>query len=94
LAESVRDVNGFFVSLCPIFDFDGWHVKNTIIVGHDTFCSDIGDMDDAHFFVLSGIASFYALRCGSGVYLGGRVKRLLLPFLFGTFCSYPTPGVD
>jgi hypothetical protein len=38
------------------------------------------------FFVLSGISSYYALGYLSGrKYLSGRVKRLVVPLVFGTF---------
>ncbi len=72
------------------FDFDGWHIKNTLLSSDLTLFVQILVMWMMPlFFVLSGIASFYALRRGSGAYLGGRVKRLLLPFLFGTFVLIP-----
>lgn len=87
-------VSGMLMVFCfhcaRFFDFDGWHVKNTqLSSGMTLFVQILVIWMMPLFFVLSGIASFYALRCGSGVYLGGRVKRLLLPFLFGTFVLIP-----
>ncbi len=72
------------------FNFEGWHIKNNqLSSGMSVFVEIVGMWMMPLFFVLSGIASFYALRRGSGAYLGGRVKRLLLPFLFGTFVLIP-----
>lgn len=87
-------VLGMLIVFCfhcaRFFDFDGWHVKNTqLSSGMTLFVQILVMWMMPLFFVLSGIASFYALRRGSGAYLGGRVKRLLLPFLFGTFVLIP-----
>ncbi len=72
------------------FNFEGWHIKNNqLSSGMSVFVDIVGMWMMPLFFVLSGIASLYALRRGSGAYLGGRVKRLLLPFLFGTFALIP-----
>lgn len=72
------------------FDFDGWHIKNNqLSSGMTLFVEILVIWMMPLFFVLSGIASFYALRRGSGAYLSGRIKRLLIPFLFGTFVLIP-----
>ncbi len=72
------------------FNFEDWHIKNNqLSSGMTLFIQILVMWMMPLFFVLSGIASFYALRRGSGAYLGGRVKRLLLPFLFGTFVLIP-----
>lgn len=72
------------------FDFDGWHIKNNqLSSGMTLFVEILVVWMMPLFFVLSGIASFYALRRGSGAYFSGRVKRLLIPFIFGTFVLIP-----
>jgi fucose 4-O-acetylase-like acetyltransferase len=42
------------------------------------------------FFVLSGMSSFYALKGKRvGQFVSERVKRLLIPFIFGVFVLIP-----
>jgi glucans biosynthesis protein C len=69
------------------FDHEGWHVKNPqqstammVLVGF------LVQWMMPLFFILSAMSSAFVLsRRSTGRYLGDRVKRLLVPFLLGTF---------
>ena len=77
-----------FVFHCMrFFDHEEWHVKNDeLAVWASAFVQVTWRFMMPLFFVVSAIASYYSLgsRTG-GQYLISRVKRLLVPFLFGTF---------
>jgi len=69
------------------FDTDGWHVKSlrtTPAVSMIVMITVQWMMP--LFFILSGIGAYHALaRQGWRQYLGSRVKRLVVPLVFGIF---------
>ena len=77
-----------FVFHCTrFFDDEGWHVKNDELADWATaFVQVTWRFMMPLFFVVSAIAAYYSLgsRTG-GQYLASRIKRLVVPFLFGTF---------
>jgi glucan biosynthesis protein C len=77
-----------FVFHCMrFFDDEDWHVKNDeVAIWATAFVQVTWRFMMPLFFVVSAFASYYSLRSRSaGQYLTSRVKRLLVPFLFGTF---------
>jgi len=77
-----------FVFHCMrFFDDEEWHVKNDeLALWASAFVQVTWRFMMPLFFVVSAFASYYSLRSHSaGQYLASRVKRLLVPFLFGTF---------
>ena len=73
------------------FDHEGWHVKNSeLSVGMDVLVSFLVLWIMPTFFVLSGFGSFYSLQNRSAAsYTTARIKRLLVPFVFGTLILIP-----
>jgi len=73
------------------FDDYPWHVKNSLV--SPTFSAFIGFLVIwimPVFFILSGMSSFYSLRKRTGgQFIIARVKRLLIPFIFGVFVLIP-----
>ncbi len=78
-------VMAFLFHCARFFDFDFWHVKNAELDwGTTVFVAIVAQWLMPLFFVLSGISSYYALDYLSGSkYLNARVKRLLIPLIFG-----------
>jgi len=77
----------FFFHCARFFDFEGWHVKNNqLSEGLTVFVGVVAQWVMPMFFLLSGMSACFSFgsRCG-GSYLGNRVRRMLVPFLFGTF---------
>lgn len=77
-----------FVFHCArFFNYEYWHVKNNQLdLGMSVFVSFLVLWIMPLFFLLSGEGSYFALsfRTG-GKYITERFKRLVVPFLFGTF---------
>ena len=75
----------FFFHCARFFDDLGWHAKSgEISYGMTIFVDVLAQWIMPLFFVLSGISSYYALNYISGKkYLGARVKRLVVPLVFG-----------
>ena len=76
-----------FVFHCMrFFDHEEWHVKNDeLAVWASAFVQVTWRFMMPLFFVVSAFASYYSLRSHSaGQYLASRLKRLLVPFLFGS----------
>ncbi|MGA2172736.1 MAG: acyltransferase family protein [Sedimentisphaerales bacterium] len=69
------------------FNEEGWHVKNAQVSHSATVVMLIvAQWMMPLFFVLSGISAYYALRYQKpGQYILARIKRLAVPFIFGTF---------
>ena len=77
-----------FVFHCSrYFDREDWHVKNSILYNEMSWITGIiSQWIMPLFFVLSAISVSYSLRSrGNGQYLLERIKRLLIPFILGTF---------
>lgn len=69
------------------FNFSDWHVKNTQLDGGmSLYVAVVEQWIMPLFFILSGISSYYSLtdRQGRG-YIGNRVRRLVIPLIFGVF---------
>ncbi|MFX1446494.1 MAG: acyltransferase [Promethearchaeota archaeon] len=75
----------FFYHSAKAFDMTDWHIKNeelsleiTIMVGFFTIWLM------PLFFILSGISIYYSLKKRQkGIFIKERVKRLLIPWIFG-----------
>lgn len=65
--------------------FSDWHVKNTSPwIGGDIIVGFMSQWIMPMFMVLAGASSFFSLQSrNAGQYIGERVRRLLVPFLFG-----------
>jgi len=77
-----------FVFHCArFFDEYGWHAKSgKVSYGMTVFVDVVSQWMMPLFFVLSGISSYYALSYISGKkYLVARIKRLVVPLVFGSF---------
>lgn len=69
------------------FNHEDWHVKNNqLSEGMTLFVSIVAQWIMPLFFMLSGISSYYSLNSRkSGRYIVNRLRRLVIPFIFGTF---------
>jgi len=75
-----------FFHCARFFDDQGWHAKSgEVSYGMTVFVEVVAQWLMPLFFVLSGISACYALTylC-SRRYLSARVKRLLVPLIFGS----------
>lgn len=77
----------FFYHCARFFNYEDWHVKNNQLdLGMSVFASFLVLWIMPFFFVLSGESSYFALGFRtSRQYIKKRFKRLVIPFLFGTF---------
>jgi len=81
----------FFFHCSRFFDFDDWHVKNAAISGTaNLFTFFMVQWMMPLFFFISGASTWFALQSKSGWnFLKDRVKRILIPLLFGIFILSP-----
>ena len=81
-----------FLFHCARF-FDGgfWHVKNNqLTFGADVFVRVVGQWIMPLFFVLSAISTCHALSHRTDrQFVGERIRRLGVPFVFGTLVLIP-----
>lgn len=77
----------FLFHCARFFNYGDWHVKNNQLdLGMSVFVSFLVLWIMPLFFLLSGEGSYFALSFRtSGKYITERFKRLVVPFLFGTF---------
>ena len=77
----------FLFHCARFFNYGDWHVKNNQLdLGMSVFVSFLVLWIMPIFFLLSGEGSYFALSFRtSGKYITERFKRLVVPFLFGTF---------
>ena len=77
----------FLFHCARFFDYEDWHVKNNQLdLGLSVFVSFLGLWIMPIFFLLSGEGSYFALSFRkSGQYITERLKRLVVPLLFGMF---------
>ena len=77
----------FLFHCARFFNHEDWHVKNNQLSdGLTLFVSIVAQWIMPLFFVLSGMSSYYSLKSrNGGRYIGNRVQRLVIPFLFGIF---------
>lgn len=77
----------FLFHCARFFNYEDWHVKNNQLdLGMSVFVSFVVLWIMPLFFLLSGEGSYFALSFRtSGKYITERFKRLVVPFLFGTF---------
>jgi glucan biosynthesis protein C len=76
-----------FIFHCARFFNEGdWHVKNNqLYESVDVFVSVVSQWIMPLFFILSAVSSYYALNFRkAGQFIGERLRRLVIPFLFGT----------
>jgi len=76
-----------FIFHCARFFNEGdWHVKNNqLYKSVDVFVGVVSQWIMPLFFILSAVSSYYALNFRkAGQFIGERLRRLVIPFLFGT----------
>ena len=73
------------------FNDEDWHVKNAQLdFGMSVFVAILNQFIMPLFFVLSAIASYYALQNRTGrEFIRERASRLLVPLIFGIFILIP-----
>ena len=73
------------------FNDEDWHVKNNQLdFGISVFVAILNQFIMPLFFILSAFAIYYALKHRTGIeFLRERVRRLLIPLLFGIFVLIP-----
>lgn len=73
------------------FNVDGWHAKNSVLSsGMSTFVDVLSIWIMPVMFAVSGAAVLWALdAAGAGRFLRSRLKRLLVPLVFGIFLLAP-----
>ncbi|MBN2173086.1 MAG: acyltransferase family protein [Bacteroidales bacterium] len=81
----------FLFHCARFFNDEDWHVKNNeISMGATVFVIFVSRWIMPLFFVLSGISSRYALQHRTGgQFVQERVKRLLVPLIFGILILIP-----
>ncbi len=81
----------FLFHCARFFDQEDWHAKNNqLSFGMTVFVGVVSQWIMPLFFVLSGMSSCYALSyLRAGRYLWARVKRLVVPLMFGIFTQIP-----
>jgi glucan biosynthesis protein C len=82
----------FFFHCGRFFDDGGWQVKNhEVEFGITLFTKVLAQWIMPIFFILSGSSTYYSLRAGKqkGLYVWERVKRLIVPLIFGIFTMIP-----
>jgi glucan biosynthesis protein C len=82
----------FFHAACVFHPWSDYYVKNdqlSPLIAY-IFVWTLGHWHMSLFFILAGASTYFALRKRSGVeYVKERVKRLLIPLLFGTLVVVP-----
>ncbi len=75
----------------PAFDYFDWHIKNNQVSARITvFTWFVHQWQMPLFFLLSGAGTWYSLLLRApNKYLMERVKRLLIPLVFGTLVLVP-----
>ena len=73
------------------FDRGGWHIKNSETgLGYSVVTTLLAQWMMPTFFLVSGWVTVLILqRAPSGSFVTSRVKRLLVPFVFGTLVLVP-----
>lgn len=73
------------------FNEEDWHVKNAQLdFGMSVFVAILNQFIMPLFFVLSAMATYYALKNRTGrAFMRERVSRLLIPLIFGIFVLIP-----
>jgi peptidoglycan/LPS O-acetylase OafA/YrhL len=81
----------FFFHCARFFSDEDWHIKNNQLdFGMSVFVGVLNQWMMPLFFVLSAIGAYYALgRRTARQYLVERLKRLVVPLVFGTFVLIP-----
>jgi len=81
----------FYFHSARFFDEGWWHIKNEqVSLGMAVFTGFVSQWIMPLFFLISGAASWFSLRFRTGgQYALERVKRLLIPFIFGTLVIIP-----
>ncbi|GAB4345272.1 MAG: hypothetical protein Kow0099_25370 [Candidatus Abyssubacteria bacterium] len=74
-----------------VFNNEDFYVKNEVLSrGMDIFISFVHQWHMPLFFLVSGVGTWFALRSRTGgSYLKERVKRLVVPLLFGSCVIVP-----
>ncbi|MHA2219775.1 MAG: acyltransferase family protein [Candidatus Hodarchaeales archaeon] len=77
----------FLFHVARYFNQEDWHVKNPdLSMGATLFVGITAQWVMPLFFVISGMSTYYALGFRTKkLYITERFKRLLIPFLLGTF---------
>ena len=77
----------FFFHCARFFNREDWHVKNNQLSDcMSLFVSIVVQWIMPPFFMLSGISPYYSLNSRkTGGFIANRLRRLVIPFIFGTF---------
>lgn len=77
----------FFYHCGRFFDLEDWYVKNNVLSpGITIILAVLVWWMMPLFFMVSSVSSYYSLnRRSPKQYLNERFKRLIIPFIFGTF---------
>ncbi|WP_259065715.1 acyltransferase family protein [Mucilaginibacter sp. X4EP1] len=81
----------FLFHCARFFDYDDWHVKNSVLSGTaNTFTFFLAEWIMPMFFFISGASTWYALqRKSASKFTADRVKRILIPLVFGILVLSP-----
>ena len=81
----------FLFHCSRFFDADDWHVKNAVVSPVATFFSFfMVQWMMPLFFFISGASTWFALKSKTiGKFINDRVKRILVPLIFGIFILSP-----
>ncbi len=80
----------FFFHILRLFDTYPWHLKNS-----ETSTSFNYIIEFMHswrmyiIFLVSGAGTYFAMKSKRENFLSGRVKRLVIPYIFGVFILIP-----
>ncbi len=80
----------FLFHTLRLFDTYPWHLKNTET--NTSFNYIIEFMHSWRMYVIflvSGAGTYFAMKSKRGNFLGGRVKRLIIPYIFGILLLIP-----
>jgi glucan biosynthesis protein C len=82
----------FFHAACVFHPWSDFYIKNdqlSPLIAY-IFVWSVGHWHMSLFFILAGASTYYALKKRSGVeYIRERVRRLVIPLIFGTFVLIP-----
>ena len=81
----------FLFHCCMFFTFYDWHVKNAVLSpAIDLIAFILLQWMMPMFFFISGAGTWYALKFkSSGKFIKDRIKRLVVPLIFGIFILSP-----
>ncbi|TWI97180.1 acyltransferase-like protein [Mucilaginibacter frigoritolerans] len=81
----------FLFHCARFFDYDDWHIKNSVLSATtNTATFFLAEWIMPIFFFISGAGTWYALQSKTAAkFITDRVKRILVPLVFGIFILSP-----